>query len=164
MTIKAGILSDTHLIRPDSRFKRLVSHCFGDCSVIIHAGDLTDLSVLEPFKEKVVYAVYGNMCTGTAKKSLAGEISFVLGGFTVGLTHGAHLGADIELRLWDVFPEADCVIYGHTHRPACHRSGGRLFINPGCFQQTGRYGAPGTYAILTVTDSLSAKIHEVPQR
>ncbi len=163
MIIKAGILSDTHLNSPDPLFRQLVDRCFSDCEVIIHAGDLTDLSILDPFVGKTVHAVHGNMCRGPARTSLNSSAIFQLGGFTIGLTHGAELGYDIESGLWDQFPEVDCMIYGHTHRPACHRVGQTLMINPGSFQATGRWGAPGTYAILEAGKTLQAKIHQVPQ-
>jgi len=162
MTIRAGILSDTHLSQPDDVFTRLAERCFNGCDVIIHAGDLTDSRVLDVFAGRKVFAVHGNMCDAGSFQALPQETVFKLGGFTVGLTHGAHLGADIELGLWSLFPEADCMIYGHTHRPVCHTQGGTLIINPGSFRATGRYGAPGTYAILEAGEKLSAAIHEVP--
>ncbi len=164
MTLKAGILSDTHISCPDHRFKHLANRCFGDCDVIIHAGDLTDLSILEVFSDKTVHAVHGNMCRPDVRKSLHSSTTFSLGSFTIGLTHGAELGHDIETGLWDLFPEVDCMVYGHTHRPVCHRQGRILVINPGSFQSTGRWGAPGTYAILDIGETLSAAIHQVPQR
>lgn len=162
MTLKAGILSDTHLVRPDDRFIRLARHCFADCTVIIHAGDLTNASVLKGFGDREVFAVHGNMCDASSFLSLPRDLTFALGSYTVGLTHGAHLGRDIELLLWNLFPEVDCMVYGHTHRPVCHRQGGVLIVNPGSFRGTGRYGAPGTYAILEAGETLQATIHEVP--
>ena len=164
MTLKAGILSDTHINCPEHWFRQLATRCFGDCDVIIHAGDLIDLSILEVFSDKTIHAVYGNMCRLDVRKSLQSSTTFSLGRFTIGLTHGAELGHDIESGLWDLFPEVDCMIYGHTHRPVCHRQGRVLVINPGSFQSTGRWGAPGTYAILNVGETLSAAIHQVPQR
>lgn len=163
MIIKAGILSDTHLNNPDHLFRQMADRCFANCEVIIHAGDLTDLSVLETFAGKTIHAVRGNMCRGSARTSLDTNKIFTLGGFTIGLTHGAELGYDIESGLWDIFPEVDCMIYGHTHRATCHRTGGALIINPGSFQSTGRWGAPGTYAVLEAGKTLQAKIHQVPQ-
>jgi len=160
---RAGILSDTHMMGPDVHFQNLVQHCFGDCDTIIHAGDLTDISLLSAFGDKTVYAVHGNMCNSSTYSTLPERLSFQLDGFSIGLTHGAGLGLDIESALWDLFPEAHCMIYGHTHRPACHRVADRLIINPGSFQATGRYGAAGTYAILEVSDGLQAAIHEVPK-
>jgi putative phosphoesterase len=162
MTLKAGILSDTHLVHPDDQYTRLVNHCFADCSVIIHAGDLTNTSVLDVFGDREVHAVHGNMCDASSYRSLPRETTFAFGPYSVGLTHGAHLGGDIELNLWNFFPEVDCMVYGHTHRAVCHEQGGILIINPGCFRGTGRWGAPGTYAILEAGDTLRATLHEVP--
>jgi len=163
MTMYAGILSDTHIRTPATRFHTMLQHCFADCDLIIHAGDLTDLAVLDAFAGRRVMAVHGNMCSLAAKTHLPTATTFELAGHTIGLTHGAQLGYDIEAGLWDLFPEADCVIYGHTHRPVIHRQGGRLIINPGAFQSTGRWGAPGTYVILEAGDTLRATLHEVPQ-
>lgn len=162
MNLKAGILSDTHLVRPDEQLVRLVEHCFKDCSIIIHAGDLTNASILEVFGDKEVHAVCGNMCDASVYRSLPKETSFKFGNYTIGLTHGAHLRGDIELNMWNIFPEVDCMIYGHTHRAVCHRQGGILIINPGSFRSTGRWGASGTYAILEAGESLQGSIHEVP--
>jgi len=163
MLIRAGVLADTHLIRLDSRFKKQVKQCFQACDVIIHAGDLTNLSVLEAFHGKPVYAVHGNMCDGNVQMCHPERLLFTLGQFTIGLTHGAQLGPDIENALWNLFPEADCIIYGHTHRPVCHYQGKVLFLNPGSFQATGRYGAPGTFALLEAGDELRARLFEIPQ-
>ena len=163
--MKAGIISDTHLSRADERFLKQTADCFKDCEVIIHAGDLTDLSILEAFSGKMVHAVHGNMCNHTSYKKLPLKLSFELGGFSIGLIHGDVLGRrEIEDRLWEVFPGADCVIYGHTHRAVCHRLGNTLIINPGSFQGTGRWGAPGTYAILEIGEVLKGSLHEVAPR
>ena len=160
--IRAGVLSDTHLARPDSLFTRQVADCFADCDVIIHAGDLTALPVLEAFRGKTVYAVCGNMCGHAARANHPEHLQFALGAFTIGLTHGVRLGADPEHALWRLFPEADCIIYGHTHRPVCHRAGATLFLNPGSFQSTGPHGAPGTFAVLEAGEELAARICTVP--
>lgn len=161
-TIYAGVLSDTHLHSPTPDFLRQIRTCFHFCDVIIHAGDLTEPGILEAFTPKTIHAVHGNMCAPSVRNRLPPHHLFTLGRFVIGLAHGAHLGFDIETSLWNLFPEADCIIYGHTHAPVCHRHGPTLFLNPGTFQATGRYGAPGTYAILEAGDQLSARILEVP--
>jgi predicted phosphodiesterase len=66
--------------------------------------------------------------------------------------------------MFTLFPEADCIVYGHTHRAVCHTVGTTLVINPGSFQSTGHYGAQGTYALLKITDNgLHGAIHELPR-
>ncbi|HEB51536.1 MAG TPA: metallophosphoesterase [Desulfobulbus sp.] len=162
MIQRAGVLSDTHLTRADAAFRTQVERCFGDCDIIIHAGDLTDPAILEVFGDRTIHAVHGNMCRETAFRALPTETTFRIGRFLIGLTHGAHLGLDIESALWDIFPETDAMIYGHTHRAVCHRVGQTLVLNPGSFRATSRFGAPGTYAILEAGRTLQARIHELP--
>ena len=165
--IQAGILSDTHLMSINKTFLNLVEDCFADCDTIIHAGDLTNLTLLDVFADKTVFAVHGNMCGNESYASLPSQLSFKLGNYTFGLTHGAGHGHDaerIESVLPSIFPKADCLIYGHTHVPACHRVGDKIIINPGSFQIRARYGGPGSYAILEIDEQLHAKIHQIPQR
>ena len=156
-----GILSDTHIQRPDNRIRALFHHCFSGCEAIIHAGDLTKASVLECFAPLAVYAVHGNMCDMQVQRQLPATRTIRLGDHTIGLTHGAGLGSDIEGRLWDLFPEVDCVIYGHTHQPVCHRQNGRLINNPGTFLGSGLHGCLGTYALLKVGKTLEATLQKV---
>ena len=159
--IVVGILSDTHLSGADQDFIDRCQRCFGHCDVIIHGGDLTEAGILSAFNGKEIYSVHGNMCSRKTRELLPTRQVFEIGGHTFGLTHGAGLGFDIEASLLALFPEADCIVYGHTHRPVIHRYGDVLIINPGSFRATSPYGAPGTYAILRVGQTLSATIHEV---
>ena len=156
MSIRAGVLSDTHITTVDPVFQKLAARCFADCEIIIHAGDLVDPGILSVFAGKSVYAVHGNTCHASARFALPERRLFKLGRFTIGLAHGAYL-QDIEDSLWTAFPEADCIIYGHTHRAVCHREGakagqgGVLFLNPGAFKN-------GSYAILEADDELQATL------
>lgn len=158
-----GILSDTHRTRIDNVFERQVDDAFSACDAIVHAGDLTGLSVLDVFGDRPVYAVHGNMCGYATRAALPDSLIFSVDGRRIGLHHGDGAGHDIEAGLMSLFPDADCIIYGHTHRPAVERFNSVLMINPGTFRSTGRYGSPGTYAILSIdATGLSAKIHTLP--
>ncbi len=159
---QVGILSDTHLSSCTDAFVDLVQKTFANCSVIIHAGDLTDTAILTAFSGKDVHAVHGNMCNFQTQELLPHHKCIIIEGYTLGVCHGAGLRNNIEERVWQLFPEADCIIYGHTHRPVCEKRGDVLFINPGSFHATGPYGAPGTYALLNINSTeLSAKIHNL---
>lgn len=159
--VKIGILSDTHLSLPTETFKKIAEACFHDADMIFHAGDLTDPAILTAFSGKEVHAVHGNMCSAAACQLLPTHKTIQVGGFTIGLIHRAGNSYDFEERLLDIFPEADCIVYGHTHKSVCHRLGGVLYLNPGSFTGTGSYGAGGTFAILEVGETLQAQIYQI---
>lgn len=157
--IRIGIISDTHLLAPTDDFKKLVDLCFHDTQMLIHAGDLIDPAILAAFAGKEVHAVHGNMCTAAACRFLPTRKEIKVGGFVIGLIHRLGPGRDFEDRLIEVFPEADCIVYGHTHIPVCHRTGGILYINPGSF--TGSRMNFGSYAILEVGETLKAQMFQL---
>lgn len=159
--VKIGIISDTHLSRPTESFKKIVEACFHDTDIILHAGDLTDPAILQVFSGKEVHAVHGNMCSAIACQHLPTHKKIEVGGFTIGLIHRAGSTYDFEERLIEIFPEADCIVYGHTHRPVCHNLGGILYINPGSFTGAGYSGAGGTFAILEVGETLRGQIYQI---
>jgi len=162
--IRAGVLSDTHLRGPDQLFRDQAAACFADVDIIFHAGDLIDHSILAAFNGKTVHAVYGNMCNSATSKLLPARKIVNLAGHTIALVHCTQLFGQTDEHLLATFPEADCIIYGHTHRAAITRIGSVLLLNPGSFSSTGRFGACGTYAILETGDTLQGRIFEVPDK
>ncbi len=160
--VKIGILSDTHLSEATKSFAALAKRAFAECAIIIHAGDLTNSSILHVFSGKTVHAVHGNMCSHITRQKLPDKKLIEIDGYTIGLCHGAGNRYSIEDRMWTMFPEADCIIFGHTHQPLCEKRGDILFINPGSFQCAPFYSEPASYAILTIDEAgLSGKLHTI---
>ncbi|MCK5227385.1 MAG: YfcE family phosphodiesterase [Desulfobulbaceae bacterium] len=163
-TLKIGVLSDTHLAGPTDLFTKQVSLCFSDVSMIIHAGDLTDMSVLAAFGDREIHAVHGNMCRQSAWSMLPKKKVIQAGAFKIGIIHNTGFSYNFEDQLVNEFDEAvDCIVYGHTHIPTCHTVGPLLYLNPGSFMPTGRHGSPGAYAILEAGNQLHGNIFEVPR-
>lgn len=159
---RIGILSDTHLSSPSPWFIKQVQLAFADCSIILHAGDLTDISILTVFEGKEVHAVHGNMCDTSSYHTLPTDKIISIEGYSIGLCHGAGARHTIEERMWNLFPAVDCIVYGHTHIAVNHRLADTLFINPGSFASSGRYGSPGSYAILSIDKKgLSASLYQL---
>jgi len=159
---RIGILSDTHISRISEQFRKSCAAAFSGCDMIIHAGDLTDISILASFSGKDVHSVHGNMCSRATRQILPETKIIFLDGHSIGICHGTGPRHNIEERLLTLFPETDCIVYGHTHVATCHKRGTTLFINPGSFQGTGRHGAPGTYGILLIdNDGIRGSIHQL---
>jgi len=160
--IRIGILSDTHLSEVTDRFRTQVAACFAEVDLVLHAGDLTSPAILSAFGNKEVLAVHGNMCDRASATTLPSLRTFTVGGFRFVLIHGHAFGhRDLEEQLFTAFAEADCIVFGHSHRAVCHRLGEVLMVNPGSFSAPGKFGAPPTYAILTVGHELAGEIREV---
>lgn len=158
--LRLGILSDTHLSSPDESFTGDARGAFQSCDRIVHAGELTDASILDVCSDKPVFAVHGNMCSATARRQLPGSRSITADAHLIAFCHGHGDGHDLEDYLPGRFGEADCIIYGQAHSPVIRQIGAVLLLNPGSFPNTGRYGRLGTYAIPTVgLSDLAAEIH-----
>ena len=58
--MKIGVISDTHLAGPTPFLDTVVEKYFKDVDLILHAGDICTVKVLDVFKGKKIYAVAGN--------------------------------------------------------------------------------------------------------
>jgi putative phosphoesterase len=111
--VRLGIISDTHgLLRPG------VFDVFAKVDHILHAGDvgppgiLTELEAIAP-----VTAVYGNTDGWELRGALPQVARIRLDGFDIVVTHGDQLGSPTPEKLNAAFPEAEIIVFGHTHRP-----------------------------------------------
>ena len=131
---RIAVLSDTHL--PDSGDAQafllyLVENVLAPVDMILHAGDLVAPDLLNVFDEYPFHVVRGNMDPAVSGVPLKKTIN--IRGFTIGLIHGWGPPGGLEERVYGEFSstQIDCLVYGHSHRPACHRRDGILFFNPG---------------------------------
>jgi uncharacterized protein len=111
--MRLGVISDTHgLLRPE------VFDAFAGVDQILHAGDvgsldlLTELETLAP-----VTAVYGNTDGFDLRGTLPRVAMLQLDGFDIVVTHGDQLGSPTPAALNLTFPDAQIIVFGHTHRP-----------------------------------------------
>lgn len=155
--IRIGVISDTHVGRPTEELKALLHGSFKEVETILHAGDLTELAVLEAFAGKNILAVCGNMDAESARKQLPTRRVFQAGKFTIGLTHGGGGPQGIEERMAKEFGKVDCIVYGHTHNPSQGKRQGIFFFNPGAFGR-GRGLSSRTVGILDLGEEISGQI------
>ncbi|MGH6693197.1 MAG: metallophosphoesterase family protein, partial [Gammaproteobacteria bacterium] len=73
---------------------------------------ITDLEAIAP-----VTAVCGNVDDSALHARLPQVATVQLEGFEIVVTHGDQLGSPTPAKLHAAFPEAEIIVYGHTHRP-----------------------------------------------
>ena len=111
--MRLGVISDTHgLLRPE------VFDAFAGVDHILHAGDIGGAGLLDELAALApVSAVYGNTDGLELRSALPKVASLQLEGFDIIMTHGDEFGSPTPQALNAAFPEAQIIIYGHTHRP-----------------------------------------------
>jgi len=128
--IKVGVISDTHLEDYDDKMRRSIAEHFSDVDMILHAGDMVDLRVLKIFGGKEIKAVCGNMDHYSVREKFPENLLFEIKGFKFLLIHGWGSPWDIEERISVGFKNVDCIVYGHTHKPANHKKIMCCFLIP----------------------------------
>ncbi|HWC74947.1 MAG TPA: metallophosphoesterase family protein [Gemmatimonadales bacterium] len=142
--MRLGIISDTHgMLRPQ------VFEIFREVDHILHGGDvgradlLIELEALAP-----VTAVYGNSDDFDVRSKLPQVAQLELEGFQIVVTHGDQVGSPTPAKLHDAFPEAEIIIYGHSHRPVIELVDKTVTVmNPGGAGAP-RFGIPPSVGIL----------------
>jgi uncharacterized protein len=158
--IKIGVISDTHLDDYDHKMMRSVAEYFSDVDMVLHAGDIVDLRVLKIFGGKEIKAVCGNMDNDSVREKYPDHLLFEIKGFKFLLIHGWGSPVDIEERISAGFKDINCIVYGHTHKPANHKKGQVLFFNPGSAVE--RYVASSrTIGILEIDKDIQGRIIKV---
>ncbi len=142
--MRLGIISDTHgLLRPE------VHDVFSQVDRILHAGDVGDESILEELALLApVTAVYGNTDGWSLRERLPEMAEVTLDGFRFVLVHGDAFGSPSPEALRNAWPDADVIVYGHTHQPLIRDFPDfAVTLNPGSAGPK-RFELPVTVAIM----------------
>lgn len=184
--LTAGVLSDTHLPYRMKTLPPSVIKTFAGVDIILHAGDVDRIEFLSPLRAIApLYAVRGNVHLADGSfggRDLPMDVQLTLAGRKVVVVHGHQPGVwgairkipDIFLSLFDanansrfndrisrrlhrLFPQADVVIFGHTHKPFEKQLGKTLFFNPGAVAPTAKM-QPSIGFLYFWEDKVEAKI------
>ena len=143
--MRVGLISDTHgLLRPE------VVDALAGVERILHAGDVGSVGILDDLAALApVTAVWGNTDGHDVRATVPEVATLALEGRSVVVVHGHRLGSPRPDTLRAAHPEADIIVYGHTHRPLEDRGAGRLVVNPGAAGPA-RFRLRPSVAILTL--------------
>ena len=132
MVRKVGVISDTHV----PHFKEVpeaVERLFAGVELILHAGDLSVLSVLDALEAIApVVAVQGNIERDEVMMKLPLKREVMVGGWCrIGIVHILGESSNRARLARLEFPKARVVVYGHSHIPYNQEHDGQLLFNPG---------------------------------
>ncbi len=165
-TTRIGLVADTHMPPNDPKVIALMEEAFAGVDLILHAGDIVTLSVLDWLDTIApVYAAIGNNDTMLPPdRRLKKYQGLEVDGVSIGMFH-IYEPYDWEpsrfLKKYfgiDVLP--DVIVVGDTHFEIVEEREGVLIINPGSPTSSHlRVDLPGTVGILTIEDGVpSAEI------
>ena len=102
--------------------------------VVVHAGDWVSVDLLDALETRAtrVVGVYGNN-DGAALRARLPEVAKVeLGGVRFAVVHETGAAAGRERRCAAAYPDADVLVFGHSHIPwDTTAPGGLRLLNPG---------------------------------
>jgi putative phosphoesterase len=131
--LRLAILADTHLPRGSRRLPERCAAELAAADVIIHLGDFSTAAVLAELEAigPPLIAVHGNVDDAELRRRLPTERVVELDGARLALIHDAGPRRGRLERLRRRFPEADAVLFGHSHLPLHERDGRFQIFNPG---------------------------------
>jgi putative phosphoesterase len=150
--MRIAVLADTHVNRLEHLPKKIID-ALSTVDLIIHAGDFTDLQLLEELKQlREVKAVHGNMDSRELKTVLPVKEIVEIENKRIGITHGSGGPWGIEERIRKMFEpdQIDIIVYGHSHRSQNKVINDILFVNPG--------KATDSFGILTIDGGAKGEI------
>ena len=160
--------SDTHLPR---RARDLPHALWGEieaADVVVHAGDWVDVFLLDQLEERSrrLVAVHGNNDHGPLRQRLPEVARVEIEGIRMTVVHETGDRKGREERCAGRFPDADLLVFGHSHIPwdTTTQTGLRL-LNPG--SPTDRRRQPnGTYltAVAAAGRLTDVVLHPLPVR
>lgn len=154
MTALVGVVADTHCPEFLDRLPDRLFEALSGVQLILHAGDINEASTLDALARIApVHAVRGDHDHKLDSLPLTREIT--VEGQRIVIVHG-HRSRWIEepqTLLWTLtlgffrphrglarslrrrFPDADVIVFGHTHRALVEKIDGALLFNPGGVHQ-----------------------------
>ena len=120
---------------------------------ILHAGDFVATEVLEQLESlgPPVHAVHGNVDEPALRVRLPAVRLVEAGGARIVMTHDGGRADGRLARLRARFPDADAVVFGHSHLPLHEQAEGFQIFNPG--SPTERRRAPNhTMGMASIAD------------
>ncbi|MGC0371070.1 metallophosphoesterase family protein [Microbacterium sp. SLBN-111] len=162
MATRVLLVADTHVPKRARHLPRELLRAADEVDLIVHAGDWVEVDVLDELGALApVLGVWGNNDGAALRERLPEVARADIDGVRVAVIHETGPAAGREKRMDATFPDADLLVFGHSHIPwdTVTPRGLRL-LNPG--SPTDRRRQPDcTLMTATLADS---GVHDVRLR
>jgi putative phosphoesterase len=148
-----AVISDTHLPRGRRRIPDACLARMRESDLILHAGDFVEAEIVHELEQvgPPLAAVHGNVDSAEVREMLPAARTVDAGGARIAIVHDAGPAAGRLERMRARFPDADAVVFGHSHIPLHDERDGFQIFNPG--SPTDRRRQPAhTMGMAEVTD------------
>jgi putative phosphoesterase len=128
-----AVIGDTHLPRGSRRLPEECAERIELADMVLHTGDFVRLEALEEIAAlgPPLVAVHGNVDDSALRERLPQRAEVEAAGARIGLIHDAGPRRGRLARMRRQFPDADAVIFGHSHLPLLEAEHGFQIFNPG---------------------------------
>jgi putative phosphoesterase len=129
-----AVLADTHMPKGGRTLPGRCVELLGEADATLHAGDFFAIEALreiEALSRGPVHAVHGNVDQPDLRELLPETLELDLGGARIAMIHDAGPFKGRLGRMRGRFPDADAVVFGHSHLPLHEEEHGFQIFNPG---------------------------------
>ena len=167
VAVRLLLIADTHIPRRARALPAQVRAEVARADVVLHAGDWVAEDVLDDLDARAarLVGVWGNN-DGPGLRARLPEVARVeIGGVRIAMVHETGPAAGRERRMAAAFPDADVLVFGHSHIPWDTTHDGLRLLNPG--SPTDRRREPFcTYVTLRLADGAveDVVLHRLPPR
>ena len=134
MSLRLLLVSDTHVPQRARALPDQVWAAVDAADVVFHAGDWVSAELLDMFEQRSrqLVGVYGNNDGGELRRRLPETANVTLDGVRFSMIHETGQAKGREERCEARFPDADVLVFGHSHIPWDTTSvRGLRLLNPG---------------------------------
>jgi len=128
-----AVIADTHMPRGARRLPDACVERIRAADLLLHAGDIATAEVLDELNAigPPVEAVYGNVDAEDLRRTLPEELTVDADGARIAMVHHAGPSKRRLERMRRRFPDAQAVVFGHSHIPLHEHADGFQIFNPG---------------------------------
>lgn len=157
--MKIAVLADTHIPKKARRLPDRALEIIKESDMLIHAGDILTTEFLDYLRGLLpLHAVLGNNDLGV---ELPFSLQIEVEGLKLAVIHDSGPTKGRGRRMKRLFPEADAVVFGHSHIPTNSVEEGLLLFNPGSATDKRRQPHHTMGTLVVARGSISGTIVEL---